>query len=70
MKILRNPVIAVILSLALMFGSSVFSTRVKLLNSLNAGSTEAYAAAIESITKDASRFPGSVFIPCSGIKIS
>lgn len=71
-KFLSVPAVAVILSLILMFASSVVSTRLKVSDRLleaQSEGTAAYFAEVEDIMNLSSKFPGSVFIRCAGIDV-
>lgn len=71
-KLLSAPAVAVIVSLVLMFSSSVISTRLKVSDRLleaQSQGTAAYFAEIEEIRDLSSKFPGNVFIRCAGITL-
>ena len=70
MEFFKRPIVAIILSLALMFLSGVLSTRVKLMDKLDdCDSYETRARVISEIKEDSEKFPGNVFIGCSGIDL-
>lgn len=71
-KLLSVPAVAVILSLLLMFASSVLSTRLKISDRLLDAQSEgaaAYFAEVEDIIDLSEKFPGRVLIRCAGIDV-
>ena len=71
-KLLSVPAVAVILSLLLMFASSVLSTRLKISDRLLDAQSEgaaAYFAEVEDIIDLSEMFPGRVLIRCAGIDV-
>lgn len=71
-KLLSVPAVAVILSLLLMFASSVLSTRLKISDRLLDAQSEgaaAYFTEVEDIIDLSEKFPGRVLIRCAGIDV-
>lgn len=71
-KLLSVPAVAVILSLLLMFASSVLSTHLKISDRLLDAQSEgaaAYFAEVEDIIDLSEKFPGRVLIRCAGIDV-